>query len=121
MFGRRRTERLKTMTLEDFVEKSGFKTVCMPSPDKEVNGVYIGDLLSWVMGNANSGNVWITIMTNINIAAVATLADVSCILLAEGVSPDGDALSAAKSKGVNILSTTLSAYEAAIKISRLIP
>jgi hypothetical protein len=108
------------MTLEVFVEKSGFKILCMPSPDKEVNGVYIGDLLSWVMGRADSGNVWITIMSNINIAAVATLADVSCILLAEGVTPDDDALLAANSKGINIISTDLSSYDAAVKISKLI-
>ena len=68
------------------------------------------------MGNANASNVWITIMSNINTVAVATLADVSCILLAEGVVPDDDMINVAKAKGVNILSTNLPAYEAAIKI-----
>jgi hypothetical protein len=55
-------------------------------------------------------------MSNINTVAVATLADVSCILLAEGVVPDDDMINVAKAKGVNILSTNLPAYEAAIKI-----
>lgn len=108
------------MTAEVFVKETDFKTVCMPSPDKEVDGVYIGDLLSWVMGKAEQGNVWITIMSNINTVAVATLADTSCILLAEGVLPDENALEAAKAKGINILSTSLSAYEAAMKISELL-
>ena len=105
------------MTAEAFAKKTGFKTVCIPSPDKEVDGVYIGDLLSWVMGKAESGNVWITIMSNINTVAVATLTDASCILLAEGVRPDENALEAARSKGVNILSTQMSAYEVATLIS----
>ena len=108
------------MTVEAFVKAIGFKVVCLPDPEKEIDGVYIGDLLSWVMGNANPGNVWITIMSNINIAAVATLTDASCILLAEGVSPDPDALAAAEAKGINILSTPLSAYEAAVAVSQLI-
>lgn len=108
------------MTAEVFAKKAGFKTVCMPSPYKEIDGVYIGDLLSWVMGKAEQGNVWITIMSNINTIAVATLADISCILLAENVLPDENALEAAKTKGVNILSTSLSAYDAAIKISELL-
>lgn len=108
------------MTADVFASKSGFKTVCMPSPEKEVDGVYIGDLLSWVMGRAEQGNVWITIMSNINTIAVATLADTSCILLAENVMPDENALEAAKAKGVNILSTPLSAYEAALKIAELL-
>ena len=107
------------MTVEAFVNAIGFKTVCMPSPEKEIDGVYIGDLLSWVMGNANPGNLWITIMSNINIVAVATLVDAACIVLAEGVNPDPDALSAAQAKGVNIVTTPLSAYEAAIAIHNL--
>ncbi len=108
------------MTVEAFVKATDFNTVCLPCPEKEIDGAYVGDLLSWVMGKADSGNVWITIMSNINIVAVATLTDASCIVLAEGVSPDADALSAAEAKGINILSTPLSSYEAAITVSGLI-
>lgn len=108
------------MTVEAFAKETGFKSVCLPSPDMEIDGAYIGDLLSWVMGKADSGNVWITIMSNINIVAVATLTEASCIVLAEGVMPDADALSAAEAKGINILSTSLSSYEAAIAVSNLI-
>ncbi len=108
------------MTVESLVKGTDFSVVCMPSPDKEVNGAYIGDLLSWVMGKAEPDNVWITIMSNINIVAVASLVDVSCIVLAEGVSPDEDALMAAQAKGINILSTSQSAYDAALKISGIL-
>ena len=108
------------MTVLEITRESDFKEICLPCPEKEINGVYIGDLLSWVMGNADSGNVWITIMSNINTVAVATLADVSCILLAESVMPDADTLEVARAKGVNILSTSLPAYEAAIKLHGII-
>ena len=104
------------MTVKELVFASDFNEISVSVPEKEVKGVYIGDLLSWVMGNASASNVWITIMSNINTVAVATLADVSCILLAEGVVPDDDLINVAKAKGVNILSTNLPAYEAAIKI-----
>ena len=89
----------------------------MPCPDKEISGAYIGDLLSWVMGRAESGNAWITIMSNINTVAVATLTDASCIILAENVVPDANALEAAVAKEVNILSTPLPAYEAALMLA----
>lgn len=108
------------MTVKLFAEKTGFTAVCMPEPERDVKGAYVGDLLSWVMGKAESGNAWITIMSSINVVAVATLADVSCVVLAEGVMPDADALEAAKVKGVNILTTPLSAYGAAKKVSELI-
>ena len=92
------------MTVKALAEQLGCKILCMPSPDKEIFGTYIGDLLSWVMGNAEQGNVWITIMSNINTVAVATLVDTSCILLAEDVVPDEELLQVATAKGVNILS-----------------
>ena len=108
------------MTVEFLANKCGFKTLCMPSPERVTDGAYIGDLLSWVMGKANAGNVWITIMSNINVIAVATLADVSCVILAEGVSLDPDVLAAAETKGVNVFSSPLSAYDIAKQISSIV-
>ena len=108
------------MTVESFAKSTGFETLCIPSPEKEIEGAYTGDLLSWVMGKAQSGNVWITIMSNLNVVAVATLADISVILLCEGVLLDGDVLALAESRGVNVLSTSLSAYEASKLISGII-
>ena len=77
-------------------------------------GVYIGDLLSWVMGRAGSGDAWITIMSNVNIAAVATLADTACIILAEGVQPDDGVTELACEKNINLLLSDRSAYETAV-------
>ncbi len=108
------------MTAEKFVESTGFKVVCMPNPERNISGAYIGDLLSWVMGRAKSDNIWITIMSNSNIVAVATLADVGCILLAEGVTLDSEVVTLAAEKGVNILSTDVSCYDAAIEVSKVI-
>ena len=108
------------MTVKQFLELTGFDAVCVPKPDKDINRAYSGDLLSWVMGNAEDGNVWITIMSNANIVAVATLVDVSCIVLAEGVKLDDDIILTAENKGVNILSTKLAAYDAAVLISKII-
>ena len=108
------------MTVYELSQNSQFNVLCLPEPEREINGVYIGDLLSWVMGKAQYDNVWITIMSNINVIAVASLSDVSCVLLAEDVTLDDDLLSTAKQKGINILSTPMSAYDAAIKLSGMI-
>ena len=72
------------------------------------------------MGRASAGNAWITIMSNINIVAVASLADTACILLAEGVTLSEEIVATANAKGINILATTLSAYELAVCLSRLL-
>lgn len=108
------------MTVQELACIGQFNILCLPDPEREINGAYIGDLLSWVMGRANADNVWITIMSNINVIAVASLSDVSCVLLAEDVTLDEAVLATAKEKGINILSTSLAAYEAAVKISGMI-
>ena len=105
------------MTVQMLTEKANITALALPSPEREINGVYIGDLLSWVMGRAEQDNAWITIMSNVNVIAVATLADVACVILAEGVLLDGEVLSTAKEKGVNILTSNLSAYELAVLLS----
>ena len=73
------------MTVQELSERLGLQALTCPEPERECTGGYTGDLLSWVMGNAQSGDVWITIMSNSNIVAVATLADTACIILSEGV------------------------------------
>ena len=86
----------------------------------EVTGCYIGDLLSWVMANANSNDVWITVMGNINAIAVASLANISCIILAENASLDDNAKEKALEQGIPIFVTELNSYNIAIKISKLL-
>ena len=108
------------MTVRQLAMKLELDAVVLPDGDREVTGVYCCDLLSWVMGRAASGDAWITIMSNINIVAVASLVDVSCVILAEGVTIDDEVISVAKNKGINILNTPLSCYEIATAISDII-
>lgn len=108
------------MTVKELCERPGFFPVCLPDPDRAVEGGYCGDLLSWVMGRAKSGQAWVTIMSNINIAAVATLCDTAVIVLSEGVSPDSGVAETAEARGINIIKTNMTTYEAAVAISKLI-
>lgn len=108
------------MTVEQLISETGFVPLCMPEPEREISGAYMGDLLSWVMGKAGEGSVWITIMSNINVVAVASLSDVACVLLTEGVTLQEDVLNTARQKGINILSTDLPSFEAAVKIHGMV-
>ena len=108
------------MTVNELCEKCGFSAVVIADGEREVSGCYIGDLLSWVMGRANADNAWITIMSNINIIAVASLADVACIILSEGVTVDDQIIETAKQKEINIISSQLPSYETSVKVSEMI-
>ena len=105
------------MTVNELKERLELTAVCLPDGDREVAGCYIGDLLSWVMGAAKSGDVWITIMSNINIVAVASLCDTACIILAEGVTLSEEVKRTAEERDVNILSSEKSAFALATAIS----
>ena len=105
------------MKVKELSEILGYEVVSPGNMNEDITGCYIGDLLSWVMGHASPGNLWITIMSNINVIAVAVLTEVSCIVLAENVPLDDLALKKAIDQGVCILRTNESAYEAAININ----
>ena len=108
------------MTVGEISKVLECNVICMPDADREITGGYAGDLLSWVMGRANSGDVWVTIMSNVNIVAVATLADPACIVLSEGVLADEGVIEKAMSVGVNILSSNEDTFSVSAKISNLI-
>ncbi len=108
------------MTVCEMAKKLSLEPIAVAEEEREINGVYIGDLLSWVMGRAESDNAWITIMSNINIVAVASLADVACIVLAEGVTLADDIRQTAEQKGVNVYSSSKTAYELAVSLADLL-
>ena len=98
----------------------GFEALALPDGEREIDGVYIGDLLSWVMGRAQMDNAWITIMTNVNVVAVASLADTSCVILAEGVAMTDELKDTAQAKDVNILGSSEPIYETAVRLAGLL-
>ena len=99
------------MTVKELADRLNLSAVVLEEPEREASGVYVGDLLSWVMGRASAGNVWVTIMSNVNVVAVASLADVSTVILSEGVALDEGVEEAARARGVNVLASPLPSYE----------
>ena len=109
------------MTVKQLSEKLDLKILTGEiNLDREVKGGYCGDLLSWVMSKAQADNVWITIMSNVNIVAVAVLTDVSCIVLCEGVEPEEECLQKAMEQEVAILKSDLPAFSLAEKLGSLV-
>ena len=108
------------MTVSELSSVCGFKALCLADGERAVEGAYVGDLLRWVMGRASCDNAWITIMSNVNVIAVASLSDVSCVILAEGVAPDDEIARLAEEKGINLLSSSLPTFETAVKISEFV-
>ncbi len=87
--------------------------------NKNAKGCYIGDLLSLAMSKVQFENVWITIQTNVNVVAVASLADAACIILADGCVPDEKTVERAQEQGIVILGGEISAFDAAVRLSEM--
>lgn len=96
------------------------KTLCaackfapaVPGDEREVGGIFTGDLLSWAMGRASEGDIWFTVMGNVNTVAVAALADCACVVLCHGAVWDDTALQKAAQQGVALYTTDLPEFEA---------
>ena len=105
------------MTLKELVDRQIFRVVNLGEElDREVTKVFCCDLLSIAMGKAPADGAWVTVMGNVNTIAVATLADVSCVIMAEEVSLDEVARARAKEQGVTVLATEEPVFEAALKV-----
>lgn len=108
------------MTVSGLKDMLSLTAFALPETGRSVRGGYAGDLLSWVMGRAQADDAWLTIMSNANIVAVATLADVSCVILCEGVVPDTGVVALAEQKGVNLLGSEESVFSLSARLKNLL-
>ncbi len=108
------------MTVNNLVEKLNLEILVEGDLDREIKGGYCGDLLSWVMGRAQSGDCWFTVMGNVNAIAVSFLADCACIVLCENATLDKDAQDRAKLQDICVLASEESAYTLANKLGELL-
>jgi len=100
------------MKLQEIIDSLSLK-VETPSADlnKEVSGAYVSDMMSDVMGNAKDGFLWITIQVHLNIIAVASLKNLSGIILVNSRVPADDTLKKAIEENIPIMTTPLSAFD----------
>lgn len=108
------------MKVKDLKERLGLTLLCEGDTERECEGCYSGDLLSWVMSKAKENDIWLTVMGNVNAVAVAVLTDCACIVLTENSALDEDAKNRAEARGVTIFRSDKNAYELSVLISELL-
>ena len=102
------------MTVNQLADLLDAKVDNLPDGERELTAGYCGDFLSFVMGKAPEGCAWFTVMNNVNVCAVATLADCGAVVLCEGVFPDAALSEKVRRQDVNLLLTDKTVYEAAL-------
>jgi len=76
-----------------------------------VTGGYASDLLSDVIGNSREGDIWITLQVHVNVVAVASMKELSGIILVNGREPDEDTVEKSETEGIPIMVSGLPAFE----------
>lgn len=76
-----------------------------------IEGYYIGDLLSFVMAKAKKGQLWLTVQAHPNVIAIASLLELSGVIVLEGVKIPEETIQLAKEHKVTLMQTESSAVE----------
>jgi len=99
------------MTVTQLIEQLGLEMLT-PGVDteREVTSGCTCDLLSYVMARGEMGTAWITVQTHLNVVAVASLHEFSCVIVAEGSEVEGETLQKAAEEGIPVLRSGLSEY-----------
>lgn len=95
------------MNLKEIIDSLHLQPLTTPKNYEEIVPTcgYTSDLLSCVMSGAAHKSIWVTLQAHINIIAVATLLDLSAIIITEDAKPDEATIAKANEEGIDILLT----------------
>ncbi len=109
------------MKVSDLVEKLNLTVVSGENGlDREVDGAYVSDLLSDVMGHSEENQVWITLQVHQNVMAIASLKDLAAVILVNGFVAAENTVRHSNDEQIPILSTTDSTFEISGKLYELL-
>jgi hypothetical protein len=102
------------MTLQDITRELQLEVKAGEDKlDTVVRRGYVSDLMSDVIANTKKGDIWITLQVHINIVAVASMKELSGIILINGRQPEPPTLEKAQTEGLPLFVSTLPAFEVA--------
>ena len=109
------------MNVNELVNKLNLEVINYgDKSDSEITGCYATDLLSLAMGNIESGNIWITVQTNMNILGIGALTDTSCIIVAQNMTIPDEVLKKTAEENICLLRSDKTIYELCKKIGELL-
>ncbi|MBN1824682.1 MAG: hypothetical protein JW958_00365 [Candidatus Eisenbacteria bacterium] len=87
--------------------------------DREVEGVFISDMVSDIVAGVHAGNLLLTIQTHKSLIASANLVDVSAVVYVRGKRPAEDVIELANRAGISLFTTDQDAWKLAIRLHGL--
>ena len=90
------------MKVSELAEKTGLKALTTCEKDKEIEGVYISDMVSDIITGAQAGGLLVTLQTHKSLIAAANLVDVAAVVFVRGKKPADDVVGLAKKAGIGL-------------------
>jgi hypothetical protein len=104
------------MKVSQIADKLGMKAL-NEFRDREVEGVYISDMVSDIITGPKANSILITLQTNKSIIAAANLVDVAAIIFARNKKPEEDVVALAAKAGIGLFVTDLDTWSFAMKLA----
>jgi hypothetical protein len=108
------------MTIHEIAATIGAEIVQDISDNVTVTGAYTSDLLSDVMANAKDGGALITIQAHKNTVAVATLVNITVLIICNNRPLPEDMLKAAQDEEIVVLRTVENQFTVSGKLYELL-
>ncbi|GAK56962.1 HPr kinase [Candidatus Vecturithrix granuli] len=108
------------MTIRQVAEALSLEVLCSENNlDGEIEGGYASDMLSCVMAGAQKGNIWVTLLTHLNVIAVAVLLEIPAVIISEHAPIAPPVLQKAADEGIVVLHSTENTYTVVGKLYEL--
>ncbi len=92
------------MTIREIAAALTLEVLCAErNLDQPILGGYASDMLSCVMAGAKKDAIWVTLLTHLNVIAVAVLLEIPAVIVSEHAPVDAAVRQKAEAEGIVLL------------------
>lgn len=106
------------MRISELAEKTGLQAA-NAYVDREVEGVYISDMVSDIITSAKRSSVIVTLQTHKSLVAAANLVSAAMIVIVKGRQPSDDVVELATRSGIAVFVSASDTWAFAKKLTQL--
>lgn len=107
------------MYIKSIIDELNLK-IYSSGKEEDVENGYTSDLLSVVLAKAPKKSLWITVQKHLNIIAVASIRELTGIIICNNLIPDEDVIKKSNDEGLWLLGTELDSFTISGKLYKIL-
>lgn len=104
------------MKIKDFLTDQYLVLTENNTTELSFSGLYATDLLSQAIHSAKPGNIFVTIISNLNSLAIAVMLDLPCLIISAQKEVSQKLIDKANEEGIAVISTKLHSHQIIIDL-----